>query len=79
MKTQWSKQQDVLDLEIFPNPLLQIGDTVEVSYPNSNLYSSEDVSIPSGYSASKYVVLDINHDWTDGPSTRILCRSIYVS
>ena len=79
MKTQWSKQQDILDIEIFANPLLQIGDTVEVSYPNSNLYSSEDVSIPAGYSSAKYVVLDINHSWSDGPSTKILCRSIYVS
>ena len=79
MKTQWSKQQDVLDIDIFPNPLLQIGDTVEVSYPNTNLYSSEDSSIPAGYSSGKYVVLDITHDWSDGPSTRILCRSIYVS
>jgi len=79
MKTQWSKQQDILDLEVFPNPLLQIGDTVEVSYPNNNLYSSENSPIPSGFAAAKYVVLDINHDWSDGPSTRILCRSIYVS
>ena len=79
MKTQWSKQQDVLEIEIFPNPLLQIGDILEVSYPNVNLYSSEDTSIPVGQSAGKYVLLDINHDWVDGPSTKILCRSIYVS
>ena len=78
MKTQWSKQQDILEIEIFPNPLLQIGDTLEVSYPNVNLYSSEDTSIPAGQSVGKYVLLDINHDWVDGPSTKILCRSIYV-
>lgn len=79
MKTQWSKQQDILEIEIFPNPLLQIGDIVEVSYPATNIYSTEDTSIPAGYSASKFVVLDINHDWVEGPSTKILCRSIYVS
>jgi hypothetical protein len=79
MKTQWSKQQDVLEIEIFPNPLLQIGDIIEVSYPSTNIYSSEDTSIPSGYAATKYVVLDINHDWVEGPSSKILCRSIYVS
>jgi hypothetical protein len=79
MKTQWSKQQDVVDIDIFPNPLLQIGDIVEISYPKASLYSSEDSSIPSGYSAGKYVVLDITHSWSDGPSTRLLCRSIYVS
>ena len=79
MKTQWSKQQSILELEIFSNPLIQIGDVVEVSYPISNIYSSEDTIVPSGFAASKYVVLDINHDWVDGPSTRLLCRSIYVN
>jgi hypothetical protein len=79
MKTQWSKQQNILDLEVFANPLIQIGDIVEVSYPVANLYSSEDVSVPAGFTVGKYVVLDINHDWVDGPSTRLLCRSIYVN
>ena len=79
MKTQWSKQQDVVDIEVFPNPLLQIGDIIEISYPKANLYSSEDSSIPSGSSAAKYVLLDITHGWSDGPSTRLLCRSIYVN
>lgn len=79
MKTQWSKQQDIVDIEVFPNPLLQIGDIIEISYPKANLYSSEDSSIPSGSSAAKYVLLDITHGWSDGPSTRLLCRSIYVN
>lgn len=79
MKTQWSKQQNILDMEIFSNPLIQIGDIVEVSYPIASLYSSEDTSIPSGFTAGKYVVLDINHDWVNGPSTKLLCRSIYVN
>lgn len=78
MKTQWSKQQTIVEMSIFFNPLLQIGDVVEISYPKAGLYSSEDSSIPSGFSVGKYIVLDMNHDWVDGPSTKILCRSIYV-
>jgi hypothetical protein len=79
MKTQWSRQQTIIEMSVFFNPLLQIGDIVEISYPKSELYSSEDSSVPAGYSVGKYVVLDMNHDWVDGPSTKILCRSIYVS
>ena len=66
-------------MEIVPNPLIQIGDVVEVSYPIASLYSSEDVSVPAGFAVGKYVVLDINHDWVNGPSTKLLCRSIYVN
>jgi hypothetical protein len=65
-------------MSIFFNPLLQIGDLVEISYPETGLYSSEDSTIPTGFSAGKYIVLDLNHDWVDGPATKILCRSIYV-
>lgn len=79
MKTQWSKQQTILEIEVFSNPLMQIGDIIEVSYPIADLYSTENTQIPAGQSSGKYVVLDLNHDWVDGPSTKILCRSIYVN
>ena len=47
MTGQWSRQQKVVTLETFINPLLQVGDVVEISYPLSGLYSSEDTSPPS--------------------------------
>jgi hypothetical protein len=74
MRTQWSKQQIVLTLEIFPNPLIESGDIVEISYPNNLIYSSED----SGQIAGKYIVLDIEQGYSESPSTTITCRSIYV-
>lgn len=74
MRTQWSKQQQVLSLDVFPNPLLETGDIVEVSYPNNSVYSSED----AGKTAGKYIVLDIDQGYSQAPSTRITCRSIYV-
>jgi outer membrane lipoprotein-sorting protein len=77
MKDQWSKQQTAIDIQCFPNPLIQVGDMVEISYPLNSVYSSDD-TIPSGKSASKYVILDIGHSWDSGLSTSVRCRSIYT-
>jgi hypothetical protein len=74
MRTQWSKQQTVLTLEVFPNPTLETGDVVEISYPSNLVYSSED----TGFTAGKYIVLNIEQGYSDSPSTTIVCRSIYV-
>jgi hypothetical protein len=74
MKTQWSKQQSVISMDVFPNPLIQIGDVVEISYPLNNVYATGD----SG-TASKYLVLDVDQSWdSNEPSTSVVCRSIYV-
>lgn len=74
MRTQWSKQQTVIQLEVFPNPILETGDVVEISYPNNLVYSTED----TGKVAGKYIILDIEQGYSQAPSTRITCRSIYV-
>lgn len=80
MSTQWSKQQKVISLETFLNPIVQIGDVVEVSYPNNEIYSSEDSNIPSGFYASKFVVLSIDstYDKDSPPTTSLACRSIHT-
>ena len=77
MKTQWSKQQISVNIQCFSNPLIQVGDLVEISYPNNSLYSSDDI-LPSGKSVGKYVVLDVGQSWDSGLSTSIKCRSIYT-
>ena len=80
MRDQWSKQQKVISLETFLNPLIQIGDVIEVSYPANDLYSSEDSSIPAGYAANKFVVLSINStfDKDSPPTTSLACRSVHI-
>lgn len=80
MTNQWSKQQKVLSIQTFINPIIQIGDVVQVSYPNNKIYSTEDTSIPAGYRASKFVVLSIDstYDKDSPPTTTIECRSIYT-
>ena len=80
ISNQWSKQQKVITLETFINPLLQIGDVIEISYPLNKIYSSEDTPIPSGYTSSKFVILalDSTYDKDSPPTTSITCRSIYT-
>ena len=80
MTNQWSKQQKVISIETFLNPIVQIGDLVEVSYPANDLYSSEDSSTPLGSTANRFVVLSINsaYDKDSPPTTSIECRSIYI-
>jgi hypothetical protein len=80
MTKQWSKQQKVVTLETFFNPLIQIGDIVEISYPDNGLYSSENSTIPAGFQANKFVVLSIDstYDKDSPPTTNIACRSIYT-
>jgi hypothetical protein len=80
MSAQWSKQQKVISLETFINPLVQIGDVVEISYPNNEIYSSEDSSIPAGSYASKFIVLSIDstYDKDSPPTTSLACRSIHI-
>ena len=79
MTGQWSKQQRVITLQTFLNPIIQIGDIIQISYPNNKIYSEEDV-LPAGYSRSKYVVLAIDsaYDKDSPPTTSITCRSIYT-
>ena len=79
MTGQWSKQQRVITLQTFLNPIIQIGDIIQISYPSNKIYSEEDV-LPAGYSRSKYVVLAIDsaYDKDSPPTTSITCRSIYT-
>ena len=80
MTNQWSKQQKVVTVETFLNPLIQIGDVIEISYPDNGLYSSENATIPTGFVANKFVVLSIDstYDKDSPPTTNISCRSIYT-
>lgn len=75
---QWSKQQQVLTITTFSNPVLQIGDVVEVSYPRLNIYSTEDTSVPSGYSPRKYVIIGVENSSDLSTHTTVTCRSIYT-
>jgi hypothetical protein len=77
IRKQWSKQQRVVDIESFFNPLLEIGDLIEISYPDNGLYSSED-TVPSGQSVGKYVVIQVSNSSDLGSGTKVRARSIFT-
>lgn len=65
LKTQWAKKQLIINMEVFGNPLLQVGDIIKISYPYQNLTDSQ-----------KFIVLSVSHSHEVGISTSITCRSI---
>ena len=74
IKKQWSKQQRVVSIETFFNPLLKIGDIVEISYPSNNFYSSED----AGQTVGKYVIIEVANSSDLSGTTSVRARSIYT-
>ena len=66
IKEQWSKQQRVIDLVIFGNPLISVGDIVTIDYAYHELTT-----------ALKFVVTDVTQTWSEGLETTISVRSIY--
>lgn len=66
IKNQWSKQQRVVDLQVFGNPLISVGDIITIKYPNNDLDGTQ-----------KFVVSSVNNSFSDGLETSITARSIY--
>jgi hypothetical protein len=66
IKGQWSRQQMILDINVFANPLISVGDIITVNYPYQGLDTSK-----------KFVVTNVTQDWNNGLSTAIRARSIY--
>jgi len=67
IKTQWSKQQVILNMNIFSNPLISVGDVITVNHPDNGLDGTK-----------KFVVTNVNHTFDQGLDTSITARSIYV-
>ena len=66
IKNQWSKQQGVVELEVFSNPLISVGDIITVNYPKNDLDGTQ-----------KFVVTRVSNSFRGGLSTSITARSIY--
>lgn len=65
IKNVWSKKQSILDITIFGNPLLTIGDVITVNYPYLGLTTSQ-----------KFLITDVNHSYSEGLETSIVCRTL---
>ena len=66
IKLQWSKQQQSINMEIFGNPVIEVGDIVTVNYPKNDLNGTQ-----------KFLVTNVNSNFDGGLSTSITARSIY--
>jgi len=66
IKGQWSKQQRVVEMEVFSNPLISVGDIITINYPKNDLDGTQ-----------KFVVTRVNNSFKGGLSTSITARSIY--
>jgi hypothetical protein len=60
----WSEPCDEVEITIYGNPLLQVGDIVAVNYPPKDLAAS----------THKYWVLGVEQQWDDGPNTVLSLR-----
>lgn len=64
----WSDSNDECDLEVFSNPLIQIGDLVAVNYAPKNMTAS----------THKYFVIGVTNGWDTGPTTGLQLRRARV-
>ena len=65
IKEVWSTKQKIINISVFANPLLSIGDIITVTYPYNDLSSSD-----------KFVITNINHDFREGLTTTITARTL---
>ena len=66
IKNQWSKQQQSVNMEIFGNPAIEVGDVITINYPKNDLDGTK-----------KFLVTNVNTSFDEGVSTNITARSIY--
>ena len=65
LKNYWAKNNSTVEMEIFGNPLLMVGDVVTIDYNRVDLSSSQ-----------KFVIMGVQHDFNGGLTTSITCSSI---
>lgn len=65
IKTVWSKKQSILDVAVFGNPLLTVGDVIVVNYPYLGITTSQ-----------KFLITDVIHSYNEGLETSIVCRTL---
>lgn len=68
IKDQWSKQQQSINMEVFGNPAVEVGDIITINYPDNDLDGTK-----------KFLVTNVRVSFEEGVSTNITARSIYSS
>ncbi len=62
----WSGGSDQIEIEVFGNPLFQLGDIVSVDYPDKNLHSA----------THRYFIVSKNNSYSAGLSTNLILRRV---
>lgn len=65
IKDLWSKQQTVINLQVFGNPMVSVGDIITINYPSNNLDGTQ-----------KFVVMNVNNSFNQGLETSITARTL---
>ena len=66
IKNQWSKRQRILNIDIFGNPIISVGDVISVKYDYHGLDGT----------TQKFIVTNVNQSYLEGLSTSIVCRTL---
>lgn len=69
IKSIWSKKNIIVQMNVFGNPLLSVGDIITINYPYNDLYHT-------GVNQRKFVVTKINHKFEGGLDTTITARTL---
>jgi hypothetical protein len=65
IKNLWSKQQSVVSMQVFGNPLISVGDIVTINYPSNDLDGTK-----------KFVVMNVTNSFNQGLETSITARTL---
>jgi hypothetical protein len=65
IKTLWSKQQSVVNMQVFGNPLVSVGDIITINYPSNALDGTQ-----------KFVVMNVSNSFNQGLETSITARTL---
>lgn len=65
IKNLWSKQQSVVNMQVFGNPMVSVGDIITINYPSNNFDGTQ-----------KFVVMNVNNSFNDGLETSITARTL---
>lgn len=66
IKTQWSKRQRIIELNVLANPVVSVGDVITISYAYQDLLPTD-----------KFVITNVRQSWSEGLETTVTARSIY--
>lgn len=66
IKQQWSKNQRIVTMQVFGNPVISVSDIISIKYDYHGLAGTE-----------KFIVTDVTQSWDGGLNTTVVARSIY--